>query len=35
MLVMSGMMFLMQLVMILVHFRLKADVPTLQNLDDL
>ena len=32
---MSGMMFLMQLVMILVCFRLEADVPILQNLDDL
>ena len=32
---MSGMMFLMQVVMILVCFRLEADVPLLQNLDDL
>ena len=32
---MSGMMFLMQLVMILVGFRLEVDVPILQNLDDL
>ena len=32
---MSGMMFLMQLVIILVCFRLEADVPIFQNLDDL
>ena len=32
---MSGMMFLMQLVIILDCFRLEADVPILQNLDDL
>ena len=32
---MCGMMFLMQLVIILVSFRLEADVPILQNLDDL
>ena len=32
---MSGMMFLMQLVIILVCFRLEADVPILQNLDNL
>ena len=30
-----GMMFLMQLVIILVYFRLEADVLILQNLDDL
>ena len=29
-----GMMFLMQLVIILVCFRLEADAPILQNLDD-
>ena len=33
--VMSHMMFLMQLVLILVCFRLEADVPILQNVDDL
>ena len=32
---MFGMMFLMQLVIILVCFRLEADVPMLQNLDNL
>ena len=31
---MFGMMFLMQLVIILVCFRLAADVSILQNLDD-
>ena len=30
-----GMMSLMQLVIILVCFRLEADVPILQNVDDL
>ena len=32
---MFGKMFLRQLVIILVCFRLEADVPILQNLDDL
>ena len=32
---MSGMMFLMQSIIILVRFRLEADVPILQNLDAL
>ena len=32
---MFGMMFLMQLVIILVCFTLEPDVPILQNLDDL
>ena len=32
---MFGMMFLMQMVIILVCFRLEADVPILQKLDDL
>ena len=32
---MFGMMVLMQMVIILVCFRLEADVPILQNLDDL
>ena len=32
---MSGMMFMMYLVIILVCFRLEAEIPILQNLDDL
>ena len=32
---MFGMMFLMQLAIIMVCFRLETDVPILQNLDDL
>ena len=32
---MFGKMFLMQLVIILVCFRLEADVPIMQNLDNL
>ena len=32
---MSGMVFPMELLIILICFRLEADVPILQNLDDL